>query len=142
MTPDAVQAPEKESHSAESEPADELTIAITRLNSSIERFRQTFDSCKPKTISTPNVEELRSTDGACIRSLDDSSVELLKIVNQLIGDRKRQEDAKGLETGMLKIVTSVGNAVNITFKYITPSLKNILQVGVQASAVTRPSIIR
>ena len=142
MTPDAVQAPEKESHPAESEPADELTIAITRLNSSIERFRQTFDACKPKTISTPNVEELRSTDGACIRSLDDSSVELLKIVNQLIGDRKRQEGAKILETGMLKIVTSVGNAVNITFKYITPALKNILQVGVQASAVTRPSIIR
>jgi len=139
--PSPVQVPETDRHSAESEPepADELTIAIRRVNSSIERLRKTFDVCKPEAISTPNVDELHPKDPACIHTLDNSSVELLDIVNQLTGDQKRHVEAKTLESGPQNFVSSVGNAVNVTFKYITPALKNILQVGVKASAVRTPT---
>lgn len=118
-----------------SDAADELSTAIKRLNSSIERFRKKFDACKPKGTSAQNVEQLDGKDPGCI---DKSSTELLEFVNQLITDKKRREEARNQETGFLKIMTNVGDAVNVTCKYVTPALKNILQVGVQASAVSNP----
>jgi predicted nucleic-acid-binding protein len=120
---------------ASSDAADELSAAIKRLNSSIERFRKTFDACKPKGTSAQNVEELDRKDPGCI---DKSSTELLEFVNQLIRDKKGREEARSQETGFLKVVTNVENAVNVTFKYLTPTLKSILQVGVHASAVSNP----